>query len=71
MEAVPALIDLLAVESETNAYKVAEALGRIGPSGDAIAHLERISAHSKDESLRTTADLALWRITQGGEDSER
>ncbi len=65
-EAVPALIDQLAAESETNAYKVAEALGRIGPTaGAAIAPLERISAHSEDESLRTAADLALWRITRG------
>lgn len=65
-EAVPALINQLAAESETNAYKVAEALGRIGPAaGAAIAPLERISAHSEDESLRTAADLALWRITRG------
>ena len=65
-EAVPALIDQLAAESETNAYKVAEALGRIGPAaGTAIAPLEWISAHAEDESLRTAADLVLWRITRG------
>ena len=65
-EAVPALTDLLGAEDVSCTYQIAEALGRIGPAAaGAIAPLERISARHEDESLRTRADLALWRITRG------
>jgi HEAT repeat protein len=65
-EAVPALIKQLAVENDINAYKVVDALGKIGPAaGAAIEPLERISAHSQNESLRMSANLALWRMTKG------
>lgn len=65
-EAVPALVHQFAVVSETNAHKVVQVLGRIGPgAAEAVATLESISTESKDGSLRTEADLTLWRITRG------
>ena len=69
--AVPALIDELAAENDVSTYKVATAMGLIGPvARGVIEPLERISAHAADVSLRMEADRALFRITQGEKEIE-